>query len=363
MKTLTPAMLAYLAGDVQTNATCWLVTRTDGKIFGFTDHDVSISVGGVVFDASTGYTTSAIEMSDGLAVNNLELTALFDSDIIIESDLEAGIWNYAAVSIFLVNYMDLTMGTVPLSGGVLGEVTINYGGFKVELRALSQIMQDPVGEVFQPNCRAFLGDSRCQIDLGPLTATGSVQSLVNPVSWNDSTLTQVGPTVSYTDAQGHTIPNVSPFVIPTVPPTGGAFVANTQVTDYSGNVQTEVSSGPGQGQYSVDSAGNYTFGAIDHGNERFIDYTYSIGYFAYGLVTFTSGLNAGYSEDVKAFAPGVVTLVLPMPFPIAPGDTYTIVAGCDRQFGTCKGRFNNIIHFRGEPYVPGLDTILRSLSS
>jgi hypothetical protein len=28
--------------------------------------------------------------------------------------------------------------------------------------------------------------------------------------------------------------------------------------------------------------------------------------------------------------------------------------------GTCIGRFNNIVNFRGEPYVPGTDTIYKS---
>jgi uncharacterized phage protein (TIGR02218 family) len=49
-----------------------------------------------------------------------------------------------------------------------------------------------------------------------------------------------------------------------------------------------------------------------------------------------------------------------MPYPVAVGDQFTISAGCDRSMGTCIGRFNNIVNFRGEPYVPGTDTIYKS---
>jgi uncharacterized phage protein (TIGR02218 family) len=49
---------------------------------------------------------------------------------------------------------------------------------------------------------------------------------------------------------------------------------------------------------------------------------------------------------------------MPMIYPVQPGDTYSITAGCDKQMGTCKTRFSNLVNFRGEPYVPGNDTIL-----
>jgi uncharacterized phage protein (TIGR02218 family) len=67
--------------------------------------------------------------------------------------------------------------------------------------------------------------------------------------------------------------------------------------------------------------------------------------------------------EVKQFAPGIVTLALPMEFPIVAGDTYTITAGCDKQFGTCKARYNNVVNFRGEPYIPGIDTVIKPQTS
>ena len=41
------------------------------------------------------------------------------------------------------------------------------------------------------------------------------------------------------------------------------------------------------------------------------------------------------------------------------GDTYTIVAGCDKTAATCKARYANLVNFRGEPFIPGTDAILR----
>jgi len=79
------------------------------------------------------------------------------------------------------------------------------------------------------------------------------------------------------------------------------------------------------------------------------------GYFDLGQVSFTSGANSGISRTVKHYtqgSPGTVSLIAP--FPVAPsvGDAFTIYPGCDKQQSTCSSKFNNLINFRGFPYVP-----------
>ncbi len=89
--------------------------------------------------------------------------------------------------------------------------------------------------------------------------------------------------------------------------------------------------------------------------------TQESGYFAHGLMTFTSGANAGISMEVKEFSQGghIIT-VLPMPWLVAVGDSYSLQAGCDKTFSTCKDRFDNVVSFRGEPHMPGLDSLLET---
>jgi uncharacterized phage protein (TIGR02218 family) len=36
------------------------------------------------------------------------------------------------------------------------------------------------------------------------------------------------------------------------------------------------------------------------------------------------------------------------------GDAFTITAGCDKHFKTCKAKFDNSVNFRGFPQ-PGID--------
>lgn len=88
---------------------------------------------------------------------------------------------------------------------------------------------------------------------------------------------------------------------------------------------------------------------------------YANGWFARGLVTFTSGANAGRAMEVKlhALSAGVVTLELWQELAAAPdiGDAFTVTAGCDRHLATCRDRFGNVANFRGFPHMPGNDFV------
>src|SRR5262249_34859769 len=61
---------------------------------------------------------------------------------------------------------------------------------------------------------------------------------------------------------------------------------------------------------------------------------YADGWFVRGLLTFTSGPNIGRTQEVKrhtlAGAEASIELWQPMAHPIAPGDGFTVTAGCDK---------------------------------
>jgi uncharacterized phage protein (TIGR02218 family) len=83
------------------------------------------------------------------------------------------------------------------------------------------------------------------------------------------------------------------------------------------------------------------------------------GWFDYGEIWWTGGANAGRKTEVRSFRGGRIELWEPMGLDLAVGDTFTIHAGCDKSFATCKAKFANALNFRGEPHVPGNDAMLR----
>lgn len=85
-------------------------------------------------------------------------------------------------------------------------------------------------------------------------------------------------------------------------------------------------------------------------------------WFARGLLTWTSGANAGLKAEVKLHSKGgsAVSLELwqAMPKPVETGDGFAVTAGCDKSARTCFLRFGNLDNFRGFPHVPGVDFAL-----
>lgn len=76
------------------------------------------------------------------------------------------------------------------------------------------------------------------------------------------------------------------------------------------------------------------------------------GYFVQGLIIFTSGKNQGKKYTVIEFSESKVFVDFVYIANFFVGDEYIITAGCDKSLDCCINKFNNILNFRGEPYIP-----------
>lgn len=186
MKSVSGGLAAHIAGEVTTLATIWRVTRADGQVFGYTDHDADVVYGALTHIASAGYTASAVETRAGLAADNLEITGLLDAPSITEADLMAGKWDFAKVEISLINWADTSQGILRQRVGRLGEVRVARGRFIAELLGLAVALQQSVGRVVQVACDARLGDARCKVNLATYTVSGAVTAVSSRRAFTDA---------------------------------------------------------------------------------------------------------------------------------------------------------------------------------
>lgn len=129
---------------------------------------------GVTYLAATGFTPTAIASTGTLSVDNLDVEGMLDASAITEADLLAGKYDFAEIEIFMVNYADLSQGTLKLRRGWLGEVKLEHHRFVAEVRGLTQKLSQTIGVLYSPSCRAQLGDAKCKVNLAAHTVTGSV---------------------------------------------------------------------------------------------------------------------------------------------------------------------------------------------
>lgn len=143
---------------------CWAVLRPDGRVFGFTDHDRALSFDGIEFKADTGLSAGALQQVTGLAVDNSEAMGALSDAAVTEADIDAGRFDGAEVTAWLVNWADVSCREVQFRG-TFGELKRQDGAFWAELRGVSEPLNTPVGRVFQKPCQAVLGDERCRARL------------------------------------------------------------------------------------------------------------------------------------------------------------------------------------------------------
>lgn len=86
--------------------------------------------------------------------------------------------------------------------------------------------------------------------------------------------------------------------------------------------------------------------------------SFASGFFAQGLLTWTSGNNEAASVELRGHAANRLTLWRAAAIKVQPGDTFDIVAGCDKSWAMCRERFSNGANFRGFPHIPGDDFAL-----
>ncbi len=185
MRAIDPELKSHLQSGATTLATCWRITRRDGYVVGFTDHDRALSFDETTFSPESGASGSAIAVSADLAVDNSDIEGALDDAALSAVDLAAGRYDGAVVEIFRVNWAAPEQ-CVLLKKGVIGEVSRAGEAFKAELRGLSSVLDQPVGRVYQRLCDVNLGSAPCGVGLeeaGLMTA-GEVTALRDDQSFN-----------------------------------------------------------------------------------------------------------------------------------------------------------------------------------
>lgn len=281
-------------------ARCWKITRLDGTTYGFTEFNNPLSInadgnGAITYQPDLTFNTEAFSYSDEMEVDGTSMVGVIDSSLFSEADLIAGKFDGATVLSFLVDWNNVAGGVVKLLKGKLGEFERKDFGFRAECRGLSQYLQNNIVSLYTPRCRSKFGDT------GVGTSGGCNFDLYSKTQ--TCTVQSVASRKQF---------NVTGLVGPILAGTGGVKIG---------------------------------------------------GYFNLGKVTFLTGANAGIIKEINTFVdlgdPFTITLFLALPFDLQIGDALSIVPGCDKTLEVCRDNWNNLVNFRGEPWLPGEDILFQ----
>ena len=78
-----------------------------------------------------------------------------------------------------------------------------------------------------------------------------------------------------------------------------------------------------------------------------------------GRVRWVGGPHAGTDMLVNGVQGEALILDTELSSSVAQGDRAMVIEGCDHTLSTCHDRFGNAVNFRGEPFLPGNDMLVR----
>lgn len=74
-------------------------------------------------------------------------------------------------------------------------------------------------------------------------------------------------------------------------------------------------------------------------------------YFSKGLIIFETGEYIDKTYNIRSFNNKII--ILEQALRLGIGDKFKIIAGCDKTLDSCSKKFDNVLNFRGEPFIPG----------
>jgi hypothetical protein len=157
-----------LVGRIESGAAAlchvWVVGRADGLELGFTDHDRDLTLDGVTCRAASGWVAGAANSAVGLSAGAASAAGGLDDDGITDSDVEAGLFDGAAVALWRVDWARPDL-RVRLWTATLTRIRREGGGFTAELEGPLAKLERVVGRTYARGCDAILGDERCRVSL------------------------------------------------------------------------------------------------------------------------------------------------------------------------------------------------------
>lgn len=161
MKSIPITLQSHLDLDATTLCNITRVETKDGTVYGFTDLDFDIVYddgdGSVTYKAENGFTHSRQQAAADTSVDNSELAGIVSDTGITMQQIRAGLFDYARVRIYRINYESLSDGHEIIAVGTAGETRFSDSGFRVEFRSLTQQLKQPLSPAYSITCRARFG--------------------------------------------------------------------------------------------------------------------------------------------------------------------------------------------------------------
>ncbi len=163
MRSFAQGFSDHINAEVTTLCWCWKLTRTDGFVMGFTNHDRDLVIKGLNYKAATGLTPGQFTQISGFETDREDITGVLSAEALKDEDLAAGLYNGATVELYRVNWRN-TDQLASIWQGRFGDVVVRDGQFEVALKGAASSLERVSGRVFARSCETSFGTPECGLN-------------------------------------------------------------------------------------------------------------------------------------------------------------------------------------------------------
>ena len=351
----------------QTLCSAFVVTRQDGFVLRFTDHDRVLTINGNVYLPATLGTISAERREAALRSGNQEARGVIDGTTLTIPDLLGNRYRGARVEQSIVDWRRPWVWHYRATKRVR-QMSYDGSQWVATLEGITAQLQQPVGGYFggthSEQCTHALASDKCRADISGDLIYDETTFAVN--STGTTAIVVVGASVSWTTNQW-----VGYYVHARTGAQRGKerrVVANTATAltldrALDDAIANGVTCWLGQGP-RVDTIDTqrmqFTVNSSDFAGTGYAD-----DYFRDGEWEWTTGDNAGVVSPVIEWREGTRTvgLLFPTPFDIASGDRGILRPGCDGLRTTCSSKFRQFPFKTGTTTASSTTTVVNDTAA
>lgn len=184
------------AGEVNTTCLLFRIRRGDGLVQRFASLDRDVVWAGETWQGAAPLDPMASEAARGLAAGQTEVVGLLDAASLRAEDLLNGLYDDAEIRVTRIDWSAPERGGIVLFEGRLAVAQVGETQFSAEIRLPGLRLDQPVVELYSPECRVDLYSPPCGVDPAGWTETHTVTAVlartrialggfVQPAGWAD----------------------------------------------------------------------------------------------------------------------------------------------------------------------------------
>lgn len=183
-----------VVADYRYKIYCIRIVPLWGNPVYLTSHVRDIVAGANTYLSGSGYEFSGQVLDTSLAPGVIDLKGIADIAGIDYDEIVSGVFDNSRVYCFATTWNNPVEDEEPIGLAFMGKTRIDDDRYTTELMMLIDVLNQTVGKTYGTQCPKKFGGQEfagCKVDLGPITVTGTITSVVDNANFSDSSRTEI----------------------------------------------------------------------------------------------------------------------------------------------------------------------------